>query len=86
MKEEPTNPTQGISKFFVTCFTSAKDDLNQWAKYQRSSAGRYAIGFHSAGLNREPNSTLYRVLYDRKKQEEAAKKIVKATVSFYRRD
>src|ERR1700733_5026451 len=26
VREEPTNPTQGISKFFVTCFSSAKDD------------------------------------------------------------
>jgi hypothetical protein len=85
VKEEPTNPTQGVSKFFVTCFSSAKDDLNQWGKYQKSSAGRYAIGFYPAGLNREPNSTLYRVIYDRQKQEEAAKRIVEATVNFYRK-
>jgi hypothetical protein len=69
----------------VTCFTSAKDDLNQWGKYQKASAGRYAIGFHPAGLNREPNSTLYRVVYDRQKQEAAANKIVEATVIFYRK-
>jgi hypothetical protein len=85
VKDEPANPTQGVSKFFVTCFSSAKDDLNQWAKYQRSATGRYAIGFHPAGLNREPNSALYRVIYDRHKQEVAAQEIVEATIGFYKK-
>jgi hypothetical protein len=83
VKEEPSNPTQGVSKFFVTCFSSSKDDLNQWSKYQKASAGRYAIGFYPNGLNREPNSTLYRVIYDKSKQEEAAKKVVEAMLGFY---
>lgn len=85
VREEPTNRTQGISKFFVTCFSSAKDDLNQWSKYKKASAGRYAIGFYPNGLNREPNSKLYRVIYHRAKQEEAAKRVVEAMLSFYRK-
>ena len=62
------------------CPTAASSDLNQWSK---ASAGRYAIGFYPNGLNREPNSNLYRVIYDRAKQEEAAKRAVEATLSFY---
>ena len=85
VKEESSNPTQGVSKFFVTCFSSSKDDLNQWSKYQKASAGRYAIGFYPNGLNREPNSTLYRVIYDKSKQEEAAKKVVEAMLKVLRK-
>lgn len=82
VKEEPENPTRGISKFFVTCFSAEGDDVNQWAKYAKGNG--YAIGFYPAGLNREPTSTLYRVVYDRKKQEHAAKTIAEATLRFYR--
>jgi hypothetical protein len=35
VKEEPENPTRGISKFFVTCFSADGDDVNQWAKYAK---------------------------------------------------
>jgi hypothetical protein len=81
VKEEPENPTRGVSKFFVTCFSGEGDDPSQWMKYARGNG--YAIGFPPAGLNREPNSTLYRVIYDRKKQEQAAKTIAEATLRFY---
>jgi hypothetical protein len=83
IKEAPGNPTQGISKFFVACFSSKGDDLNQWAKYTKASPGRFAIAFHPNGLNREPTSALYRVIYDRAKLEAAARKIVCATHEFY---
>ena len=82
VKEQPENPTRGISKFFVTCFSGEGDDVNQWAKYARGNG--YAIGFFPAGLNREPNSSLYRVVYDRSKQEQASKAVAEATLSFYR--
>ena len=83
VKETPDNPTQGISKFYVACFSSRPDDLNQWSKYTKASPGRFAIGFYPKGLNREPNSTLYRVIYDRAKLEAAVKKVVYATLDFY---
>jgi hypothetical protein len=83
VKDEPGNPTQGISKFFVACFSTRADDLNQWSKYTKTSPGRFAIAFHPNGLNREPNSTLYRVIYDRAKLEAAIKKVVYATLNFY---
>ena len=82
VKEEPENPTRGISKFFVTCFSADGDDVNQWAKYAKGNG--YAIGFFPAGLKREPTSTLYRVVYDRTKQEHAARAIAEATLRFYR--
>jgi len=83
IKEEPDKPTQGISKFYVACFSTRPDDLNQWSKYTKASPGRSAIAFHPNGLKREPNSTLYRVIYDRAKLEDAVKKVVYATLDFY---
>jgi hypothetical protein len=82
VKGEPEVPTLGISKFFVSCFSGEEDDVNQWFKYAKGD-GRYAIGFHPWGLNREPNSTLLRVIYDREKQVAAAKKVAEATLHFY---
>lgn len=82
VKDEPENPTRGISKFFVTCFSADGDDINQWAKYARGNG--YAIGFYTRGLFREPTSWLYRVVYDREKQEHAAKETAAATLRFYR--
>src|SRR5579872_4700092 len=81
VKEEPDNPTRGISKFFVTCFSAEGDDVSQWDRYAKRNG--YAIGFFPAALNREPNSSLYRVAYDRVKQEHAAKTIAEATLHFY---
>jgi len=81
VKEEPANPTRGISKFFITCFCADGDDINQWSKYARGNG--FAIGFYPAGLNRESNSCLYRVVYDRAKQVQAAKTIAEATLRFY---
>jgi hypothetical protein len=82
LKEEPDNPTHGTSKFFVTCFSAEEDDLAQWDRYGKENA--YAIGFHTIGLIREPNSAIYRVVYDRERQERAAKKLAEATLWFYR--
>ncbi len=82
-KQEPDNPTLGISKFFVTCFSAEPDDINQWSKYAKGT-GKYAIGFIARGLNREPNSILYRVVYDREKQQEICKRLVVATLDFFR--
>lgn len=62
-----------ISKFFVACFSSEKDDLAQWDRYGKKNG--YAIGFFARGLSREPTSTLYRVIYDNEKHEGAAKQL-----------
>ncbi len=83
VKDPPESPTQGTSKFFVACFSAAKDDLNQWTRYGSHDQGRYAIGFHARGLNRELNSSLHKVIYDRNKLEDAVNKIAEATVLFF---
>ncbi len=81
-EEDPTSPLQGISKFFITSFSGHEDDVAQWDRYSRHHG--YAIGFKARGLNREPNSTLYKVVYEPDKQRTAAKQLVDATYDFYR--
>jgi hypothetical protein len=81
VKKDNRHSTHGTSKFFVVCFSGDEDELTQWDRYGQPNG--YSIGFHTRGLNREPNSWLYRVVYDREKQEKAAKKIAEATLKFY---
>jgi hypothetical protein len=69
------------SKFFVACFSGEEDDLTQWERYGKQNG--YAIGFYVRGLNREPTSTLYRVIYDEQKQKKAARELAEATIQFY---
>lgn len=71
---------RGRSQFFVACFCGDQDDLTQWERYGK---GGYAIGFYARGLNREPNSTVYRVNYERPVHLEAAKQLADATLRFY---
>ncbi|MGA2594582.1 MAG: hypothetical protein ABSH32_32175 [Bryobacteraceae bacterium] len=73
--------SHNISKFFVTSFSGEEDDVTQWDRYGKPNG--YAIGFYARGLQREPSSTLYRVVYDSEKQERAAKELAEATVTFY---
>jgi hypothetical protein len=49
--------------FAYSAFSADGDNVNQWAKYAKGNG--YAIGFFPAGLNRESNSTLYPVVYDK---------------------
>jgi hypothetical protein len=81
VKEDNRHSTHGTSKFFVVCFSEDEDELTQWDRYGRPNG--YAIGFKAGGLFREPNSRLYRVVYDREKQLQGAKKIAEATLDFY---
>jgi hypothetical protein len=81
VKDEPESPTHGTSKFFVTCFSADEDELTQWDRYGGDNG--YAIGFRARGLYREPNSQLYRVVYDRGKPLRAAKIIAEAALSFF---
>jgi hypothetical protein len=78
---EESVEAQARSKFFVTCFSGQEDDLTQWDRYGKGNG--YALGFYARGLNREPNSTLYRVIYDAGNQERAARNLAEATVDFY---
>lgn len=82
VKEDPESPVHGTSKFFVTCFSGDENDLPQWRLY--GGRNPYAIGFYARGLNREPNSKLYRVIYDREKQLLFVREVVEATLRFYR--
>jgi len=81
IKEDPTTPTHGTSKFFGTCFSGEEDDPIQWDRYAKSNG--YAIGFLPRGLWREPNSQLYKVVYDRALQEKVVKEFAEATLTFY---
>jgi hypothetical protein len=78
---EENTDSHYISKFFVTSFSGEEDDLTQWDRYGKPNG--YAIGFYARGLQREPTSTLFRVVYDSEKQEKAAKELAEATVKFY---
>lgn len=82
VKEEPDTPTHGISKFFITSFSAEEDNVVQWDRYGKKNA--YAIGFYARGFWREPNSQIYRVVYDREKQMKATKRIAAATLDFFR--
>jgi len=82
VKDAPDSPAHGTSKFFVTCFSGDEDELTQWDRYSKPNG--YAIGFRARGFWREPTSQIYRVIYDPEKHKTAAKKIVKATLDFYR--
>ena len=81
-EDDPKTPVQGISKFFIASFSALEDDVVQWDRYSKHHA--YAIGFRARGLNREPNSTIYKVVYDTDKQKAAVRKIIMATLDFYR--
>lgn len=82
VKENPESPTHGISKFFVTSFSADENDLAQWRLY--GGKNPYAIGFYAGMLNREPNSQLYKVVYERDRQHAFVREIVDATLRFYR--
>jgi hypothetical protein len=81
VKEDPSSPAHGTSKFFVTCFSGEEDELTQWDRYGKPNA--YAIGFYARGFFREPSSTLYKVAYDRGVQKTLSKDIAEATLKFY---
>jgi hypothetical protein len=81
VKDDPDTPTHGTSKFFVTCFSAEEDDLTQWDRYGKKNG--YAIGFYARGFWREPTSTIYKVVYDRGRQEKITKELAEATLKFF---
>jgi hypothetical protein len=66
---------------FVTCFNGEEDDLTQWDRYGKKNG--YAIGFYARGFWREPTSWLYKVIYDKARQEKASKELAEATLTFF---
>ncbi len=80
-KEDPSSPTHGTSKFFVTCFSAEEDDLSQWGRYGKANG--YAIGFYARGFWREPASWIYKVVYDKALQEKVSNDIAEATLKFF---
>jgi hypothetical protein len=81
IKEDPTSPTHGTSKFFVACFSGEEDDVIQWDRYGKPNG--YAIGFFARGFFREATSTIFKVIYDRKLQEKISEDLAEATLKFF---
>src|SRR5579862_6471950 len=52
------------SDFFVTCFSSERDDLSQWRAYGGGENG-YAIAFGVGGFFNRGSTVVVRVNYDR---------------------
>jgi hypothetical protein len=56
--------------YFITCFSAAENNLNQWRAYGRGEGG-FSIGFDARLLlarAARPNSFLFAVIYDRDEQ------------------
>jgi hypothetical protein len=71
------------SDFFVTCFSSEKDDLSQWRAYGGGENG-YAIAFFAGGFFKRGTSIVVRVNYDRQLHVSMAGEAARATLSFFR--
>jgi len=73
------------SKFFVTCFTTQKDDLSQWRAYSEvGGENGYAIGFKARGLFVGPNSLVVKMNYDRELHHTLADEVATATLRYFR--
>jgi hypothetical protein len=85
IKEVPEIPAHAASKFFISCFSELKDDINQWLKYGGAfGENGYAIGFRAEGLLFDPNTLVVRVSYDCNLHRKMAKDAALATLNFYR--
>lgn len=83
--EGPDVPGHASSQFFVACFSSLEDDINQWLKYGGlHGENGYAVGFRARGLMIDVNTVLARVSYDRTKHERMALAAAESTLAFYR--
>ncbi len=82
LKNDPLEPEHARSNFFVSCFSRKRDDLSQWDRYGNGYG--YAIGFIARFLDEIPNTTISRIIYDRSKQQAAARKLAEATLYFFK--
>jgi Protein of unknown function (DUF2971) len=83
--EDDDAPNHGGSLAYVCCFSGHEDELTQWERYGRQGQHfnwGYAVGFD--GTLTGPLTALFKVIYDRKKQETAAEILAQATLDFYR--
>ncbi|MDQ6706607.1 MAG: DUF2971 domain-containing protein [Acidobacteriota bacterium] len=69
------------SSWFVTCFSTARDDLSQWRAYCGGENG-YAIGFDVSGLLNKKIVTP--VSYDVDEHRNTASQLAVATMQFFR--
>ncbi|CAA6604584.1 conserved hypothetical protein [Rhodospirillaceae bacterium LM-1] len=77
--------TEHFDPWFVTCFSTEKDDLSQWRAYGNGENG-YAIGFHARWLmecGRSHGSTLTQVCYDLDKAKAFVAELAAATINFF---
>lgn len=71
------------SDFFVTCFSSERDDLSQWRAYGGGENG-YALAFGAGGFFNHGTTIVVRVNYDRDLHKTLALKAAEATLKFFR--
>src|SRR6516162_523469 len=80
--EEPATPTNVGSAWFVTCFSTEKDDLSQWRAYSGGENG-YAIAFLAGGFFGR-GSFVARVNYEKEQHNQVAENVANATMSFFK--
>ncbi len=84
-REETGQASSSPSKFFVTCFTTQRDDLSQWRAYSEvGGENGYTIGFKARGLYVGPNSLVVKVNYDQALHKMLADEVAEATVRNFR--
>jgi Protein of unknown function (DUF2971) len=71
------------SDFFVTCFSSDKDDLSQWRAYGGGENG-YALAFGVGGFFNRGTTIVVRVNYKKELHISLAARAAKATLEFFR--
>jgi hypothetical protein len=74
-------PNNNRLPYFVSCFSSLRDDLSQWRSYGGGENG-YAIGIKVRDLW-QLNSLVAQVVYDADVHAQLAKQVADATVGFY---
>jgi hypothetical protein len=81
--ERSFRSSQINSTWYVSCFSSVRDDLSQWRAYSSGEDG-YAIGFHGHQLasGSPQDHLLARVSYDTVKLSQVASNIARALIEF----
>ena len=83
-EELPEMPGHADSKFFVSCLSELRDDINQWLKYGgEHGENGYAIGFRAIGLKIDGNTAVVRVNYDAALHERIAEDAARLTLEYY---
>jgi hypothetical protein len=81
--QQSGTPDGAEIEYFVTCFTTLKDDLGQWRSYGGGENG-YAIGIQAGDLWGVPGESMVaKVNYRTEVHDALAKKTAEATAKFY---